>query len=353
MIKKFFAFTLALLFVLNAAADSAFADTKKPKRKRAAAASQTNRLVALLPQSDGVMFIDLQRLLNEALPQILSANPAKLNEINEHIDQIKNQTGLDVRQFEQIALGVTFKQTATAKTTFEPVILARGKYNSEALLTLAKIALKGKYREEKAGNKALYIFAAKEILAENKAKITGSGSPDKTFDFLLNKMPSEIAVASLNANTLAIGSIARVRETIESKVKIGADVATLLNRKPNSIISFAANTPVGLSQFLELDEDMLGQSLSSVRQIYGAVNLNAGNVVGFVGAKASGAEQAKSLEEMLGGLQAVGRGFLSNARGERKQAYARILDSAKITRAGTEVSIDFQVANADVALFIK
>lgn len=351
MIKKIFAFALALLFVLNAAADSAFADTKKPKRKRAAA-SQTNRLVALLPQSDGVMFIDLQRLLNEALPQVLSANPAKLNEINEHIDQIKNQTGLDVRQFEQIALGVTFKQTATAKTTFEPVILARGKYNSEALLTLAKIALKGKYREEKAGNKAVYIFAAKEILTENKAKITG-GSTVKIFDFLLNKMPSEIAVTSLNANTLAIGSIARVRETIETKVKIGADVATLLNRKPNSIISFGANTPVGLSQFLELDEDMLGQSLSSVRQVYGAVNLNAGNVVGFVGAKSPGAEQAKSLEEMLGGLQAIVKGFLGNARGERKQIYARIVDSAKITRAGTEVSIDFQVANADVAAFIR
>ncbi|MDQ3800124.1 MAG: hypothetical protein M3384_11770, partial [Acidobacteriota bacterium] len=299
-----------------------------------------------------VMTLDVQRLLNEALPQILSGNPAKLNEINEQIDQIKNQTGFDVRQFEQIAVGVAFRQTASLKNTFDPVVLARGKYNSEALLTLAKIALKGKYREEKAGNKAVYIFAAREILAENKARFTGN-SALKIFDILLNKMPSEIAVTTLDARTLAIGSIARVRETVETKAKVGADVATLLNRKPNSIMSFAANTPVGLSQFLRLDEDMLGQSLTSIRQLYGAVTLNAGNVVGFVGAKSTSPEQAKSLEEMLGGVQAIAKSFLGNARGEQKQVYARILDSAKITRAGAEVSIDFQVANADVAVFIK
>lgn len=213
MLKKFFAFTLALVFLLNAAAFNAFADdTKKAKGKRAA--SQTNRLVALLPQSDGVMFLDFQRLLNDALPQILSSTPAKLNEINAQIDQIKERTGLDVRQFEQIAVGVAFKQTATAKNTIEPVVLARGKYNSDALLTLAKIALKGKYREEKTGNgKAVYIFAAREILTENKSKLTGD-MPDKIFDFLLREMPSEIAVTTVDANTLAIGTLARVLETV-------------------------------------------------------------------------------------------------------------------------------------------
>jgi len=347
MIKKIFAFTLAMLFLLNA---SAFADTKKPRGKKAA--SQTNRLVALLPASDGVMFLDVQRLLNEALPQILSANPAKLNEINEQIEQLKTQTGFDVRQFEQIAVGVTLKQTTTAKNTVDPVILARGKYNSDALLTLAKIALKGKYREEKVGNKAFYVFAAREILAEHKAKFNGN-SMLKIFDFLSKKMPPEIAVTTVDANTLAIGSIARVRETVESKAKVGADVAALLNRKPNSIMSFGANTPVGLQQFFDLDDDMLGQSLSAIRQIYGAVNLSGGNVVAFVGAKSTNAEQAKSLEETLGGMQALVKGFLSSARSDEKKVYARIVESAKITRAGTEVSIDLQIPNTDVGLLIK
>jgi hypothetical protein len=347
MIKKFFAFTLAMLFLLN---NAAFADTKKPKAGKAA--SQTNRLVALLPASDGVMFLDVQRLLNEALPQIFSANPAKLNEINQHIDQIKAQTGLDVRQFDQIAVGVTLVTTATSKNTVEPVILARGKYNSNALLTMAKIAAKGKYREEKIGNKAVYIFAAKEILTENKSKITGN-SPNKIFDLLLKKMPPELAVTTIDANTLAIGSIARVRETVESKARIGADLAALLNRKPNSIMSFAANTPSGMHQFFDLDDDMLGQSLGAIRQLYGAVNLSGGNLIASVSAKSLNAEQAKALEETLGGLQALAKGFLASARSDEKQVYAKIVESAKITRTGLEVAIDFQVANTDIALLIK
>ena len=349
MIKKIFAFTLALLFVLGNSS-AVFADTKKPKGKKTAA-SQTNRLVALLPASDGVIFVDMQRLLNDALPQIFAANPARLTEINEHIDQIKMQTGFDVRQFEQIAVGVAFKQSA-AKNTVEPVILARGKYNSDALLTLAKIALKGKYREEKVGGKAVYIFAAREILNEHKAKLAGN-SPDKIVDFLLRKMPAEIAVASVDANTLAIGSIARVRETFESKAKIGADLAALVNRKPNSIMSFAAATPNGLKQFLELDDDMLGQSLASIRQLYGTVNVAGGNVLASITAKSINAEQAKSLEETLAGFQELGRGLLKNARGDDKKVYARIVDTAKITRVGTDVSIDLQAANTDVAFIIK
>lgn len=348
MIKKFFAFTLALLFVLNGTA--AFADTKKPKGKKSA--SQPQRLVSLLPASDGVVLLDVQRLLNDALPQVLSSNPTKLNEINEHIDHIKTQIGFDVRQFEHIAVGVAFKQTANAKNLVDPVILLRGKYNSEALLTLAKIAGKGKYREEKAGNKAFYIFAAKEILAEHKAKIIGS-SPNKMLDTLLQKLPPELAVATVDGGTLAIGSIARVREMFESKAKIDPNLAALVNRKPNSIMSFAASTPTGLKQFIDLDDDMLGQSVSAIRLLHGSVEVAGGNVVSSVTAKLINAQQAKSLEETLGGLQGLIKGFLASARGEDKKVYARIVESAKITRVGTDVTVEAQAANADLALFIK
>ena len=166
-------------------------------------------------------------------------------------------------------------------------------------------------------------------------------------------MPAEIAVTTFDEKTLAIGSLGRVREVFESKNKLGADIAALLNRKPNSLMSFGANTPTGFSQFMDLDDDQLGQSLSSIRQFYGAVNASDGNVTGSVGAKSTNAQQAKSLEETLGGFQALGKSFLSSAKSEDKQVYAKIVESAKITRVGLEVTIDFQVANADLALILK
>jgi hypothetical protein len=98
---------------------------------------------------------------------------------------------------------------------------------------------------------------------------------------------------------------------------------------------------------------MFGQSLGSIRQLYGTVNVANGNVLATVTNKSTNAEQSKSLEETLSGMQALAKGFLSSARSDEKKVYARIVENAKITRAGTEVSIDLQVANADVAFLIK
>jgi hypothetical protein len=102
-----------------------------------------------------------------------------------------------------------------------------------------------------------------------------------------------------------------------------------------------------------LDDDMLGQSLSAIRQLSGAVNLVEGNAVVSLGAKSVNAEQAKALEETLGGLQAFGKSLLSGTSSDKKKVYAKMLDSAKITRAGTEVAIDLQVPSADLGLLIK
>jgi hypothetical protein len=352
MTKKLFALMLAALFAMNA---SAFADTKKPRAKKtaaAAAAQQTKQqLAAALPASDGAVTIDAQRLLNEALPQILAANPEKLAEINAKLDEIRTRSGLDARQFEQIAVGVAFRGK-----TADPVILARGRFSAAALLTAAKFALKDKYREEKIGNKSVYIFSLKDIFADRKEE-TGvsapANDPPKNLNFIFNKLPSEIAVASYDANTLAIGSLARVRETIEGKTKISAGVLALLKTKPNAVMSFGANTPAGLSQFLNLDDDELGQSLASIRQLSGALSIAGGNSFVSIAAKSIDAAQAKSLEDNLTGLQGLGRGLLGGAKSGDKKVYLALVENLKITRVGTEISLNTQVSNADLAALIK
>ena len=130
--------------------------------------AQTASLVALLPASDGAVTVNMRRVLSEALPQVLSSNQTMLNKILGEFDKIKNETGLDLRQFEQIAVGVSSKKVSSKDITFEPVVLARGTFNSGALLAVAKVAAKGKYREEKIGGKTAYIFSAKQVVADAK-----------------------------------------------------------------------------------------------------------------------------------------------------------------------------------------
>ena len=68
-----------------------------------AQASSANQLAALLPASDGIVTLDAKRFFNTALPKLLSANQPLLDKITIKIDQVKAQTGIDVRQFDYIA----------------------------------------------------------------------------------------------------------------------------------------------------------------------------------------------------------------------------------------------------------
>lgn len=85
---------------------------------------QTKSLATMLPPSDGVATLDVQRLLNEAMPQVLSGKQETLAGINRKIDEIRDKTGLDARQFEQIAVGVAMKQISAKEVDLEPVFLS-------------------------------------------------------------------------------------------------------------------------------------------------------------------------------------------------------------------------------------
>jgi hypothetical protein len=346
MIKKVSALFLACAFLLNGFG-MVFASTE-------ANARQNTALAQLLPASDGVVTINMRRVLTEALPQVLSANQPMLNGILGKFDQIKTETGIDLRQFEQVAVGITAKKISARDVTFEPLILARGTFNAGALLGLAKVATKGKYREGTIGGKTAYIFLPKQAVAQAKPQITGSKGSllENGLDKMLSGLSDEIAVTSYDNNTLVIGSPLRVRETFATKARIGADVLGLINRKPNSIMSFGIKLPNGLSQFIDLDNDEIGKNLESIRQISGSIDVSGGSATVSLVAKTLEVAQAKNLQETLSGLQMVGKAFIGGAKGADKQVYARMIDNAKITLSGTEVMLDLQVVQSDIDILI-
>ena len=350
MNRKNFAFLFIFVFILGAI--STFA---QPKRVRQVPAKQviqvTNALAASLPASDGVINIDLKRLMNEALPQMFATNPEMMTEINGKITEVQNRTGIDLRQFEQIAVGITFKQVSAKEVDFAPLILGRGKFNAGALLALAKIAAKGKYHEEKIGEKVVYVFSAQQIMEQNKPAITNS-TLGKMVDKALKSLKNEIAVTTFDDNTLAIGTLERVRETFTTQTKINPGILAFVNRKPNAVMSFGANTPKGMTAFFDLDNDEIGKMLAGVRALYGSMDAVDGNMSVAVVAKSADLQNAKDMEESLAGFQMVGKGLLSGSKGKDKEVYARMIDNAKITRKLTEVMLDLKVPQSDINILL-
>jgi hypothetical protein len=345
MKKKIFALVTVCAVVLSAVSVG-FADTKRQKK-----AKTDNQLLALLPPSDAAMTVDAKRFFGEALPQILSGNQPLLAEILSKFDEIKAQTGIDAKQFQQVAIGVNAIKGEGTSYNFEPLLLARGQFNVAGLVAVAKIASNGKYREEKIGNKTVYVFSAKEIIEQNKGKITNS-MISKILDKLLAGLSNELAVTAYDNKTLALGSLARVREMFETKTRISGEVLGLVSRKPNAIINFGAKVPSGLSQFIELDNDELGKNLDAIRLLSGSMDVLDGSTSVSFSAKTVNAEQAKGLKDTLDGLQAVGKALLGNAKSPDKKVYARMIENAKIAQSGNEVMLDLQVQQADLNVII-
>ncbi len=346
MKHKIFAFVMLLAFVLSAVALAFAADTNGGKDAKA------KSLIAVLPASDAALAFDARRFFNEALPQVLAGNPTMLSEINGKVDQIKTRTGIDLRQFQQVVVGANIGRAAGGAVDVEPLILARGQYNADGLVAVAKLASNGKYREEKIGDKTVYVFSAEEVIEQNRGRL-GNSMLVKIFDKMLSGLNREMALTSYDAGTLAIGSVARVREMFDAKtVRLNGEVLNSIARRPNSVVSFAAKVPNGLAQFIELDNDELGKNLGSIRLIAGALDIAGGSAAFSMSAKTVDAVEAKNLKDLLDGFKSLGSVFLGSAKGEDKKVYARMVEAARIAQAGNEVTLDVQVPQTDINILI-
>lgn len=342
MKHRFFALFIAFAFILNAVSVT-FADTKSTK----------NGLLALLPASDAVVAMDAKRFFGVALPQILSGNKEMLDEINGKIDEFKGKTSIDIRQFEQIAIGVAARQVSATETNFEPIVLARGNFSASSLVTLAKFASNGTYTEEKIGSRTVYVFSAKEVIEKNRPAVKSS-LVQKILDKILPHLSGETAVTVYDDKTLAFGSLKSLRLMLSSdgKSRVDANLLSLVNRNPNAVMSFAANLPKGMSSLIDLDNDEIGKNLDAIRQINGMMDVSGENTMVSFTAKTLEVKQAEELSRTLTDLREVGKILLGSAKGADKKVYARMLEGTKISQKGSEVIFDLQVVQTDINVLI-
>jgi hypothetical protein len=328
---RVFAVIVLGVLVLNLGG-STFADTKARK-------TNSGQLVSMLPASDGVVTFDVKRFFVDALPQVLASNQPMLANVTGKLDEIETKLGIDVREFDDVAVGVAVKQLAVKKYDVDPVVIARGQTNSAALIGAAKLASKSKYREQRIGDRVMYIFDMKSAgVAQPGAKV-------------LDEM-TEVAVTSLDDRTIAFGDVARVRQTLEAKTRVGADLVGMLERSPSSVASFAAKPPEGLKAFLPLENDELGKNIDSIKYLYGSANVAAGTATIQVTARTLQNAQATSLYETLNGLQMLGKAFLGGSQSGNRVVYSRLIDSAKFSVKANEVLFEISVPQSDIDILV-
>lgn len=338
--KLFAIFTLSV-FILNLAGSS-LADTKKK-------APVVPAIVSLLPNSDGVAVVDVKRFLNVSLPQILSGNQKILGELNTALDTAKTKTGIDFRQFDAVAAGFTIKQIKEKEYDFDPVLIARGNVSAGGIVGAAKIAANGKYKEEKVGDRTIYIFSGKEIAAQQAPQ---GGKHSGTIQKAVGGFAEELAVTVLDPQTLAVGSLVRVKEALAGTTHLSPEINEMLGRTGTPVAAFASRVPTGLSSYLPLENDELGKNIESIQYMFGSMDVTPTATTLNATIGTAQATQASELKDTLDGLQMLGKAFLGGAKGDDKQVYARLIENVKFASKGNEVSMDLSIAQSDINFLV-
>ncbi|MBK6748933.1 MAG: hypothetical protein IPG67_02715 [Acidobacteria bacterium] len=347
MIKtKVLTFLTVAAFVLNLSG-LALADTRRTKKK----VRQSNALVSMLPASDGVATFDVKRFFNDAMPKVLSANQPMIAKIMSHISQIESKTGIDLRKFEQVAAGINMKIGTANKLSADPVVIARGSFSSDALISTAKTAAEGKFREEKFGDRNVIIFAAKDEVKKNVPTASVPVSSD-VVNSVIDGMPNEIAVTSLDSTTLVIGSPERVRQTLDRTTSVALEISSLLSNSETAVCTFAMRVPDRMASIVDLDKDELGENINSIKYLSGSMSVNTSGAVVSMMARTARADQAKALYDTLSGLKMIGEGFLGGSKKAEHKVMARMLKATTVTNRGNDISLVITVPQEEINMLV-
>ena len=342
MRTKSFAAAVVAVLLLNFTGLAAV-DNRRPTIKKA----QVSRLVALLPASDGVAVFEAKRFLNDALPKLLAANQPLLAEVMAKITEMETRTGVDLRKFDQVAVGVASKQISAKETDYEPVAIASGDISAGALIAIAKLASNGTYRVETISGHIVYIFVPKDVAKKTAAKKVNSQVAD-TIDRALDAMRGEFAVTAISGNTLAIGSLARVRETLGGQSHVSPELTALLSQKETTVASFAIRTPDGMAKMVALDNDEIGANIDSIQLLSGYVDVAAAGTTLHVAARTKQPEQAQNLKDTVDGFQMIGKAFFGGSKKPDQQVYARLIKNVKTDIHASDVTLDIFIPQADI-----
>ena len=304
---------------------------------RGAAARTRQSLLSRLPTSDAVAQVNVKRVLSEALPKLLAGKSAKLAEVNSQIEQFKTRTSLDLRSFDELALGMLYSYPSVGITKIDTVAVARGVFNTGAIVAAGKVAANGKYREEKYLGKTIYIFTL-----DHRVKLLG----------LLDLKIKELAVTPLDANTLALGDADRVRNTVAASKETrfaNAELIALATQDPNAIVGFGGNVSAELLQNLRIGNEAIAKDLAAVRRAYGSLGMTDKDLELLVAARTVDAGSARSLGDTVEGLRQFGALLTNRLSGIRGVLARSALGNLKITTQGNELKIRTAVAQSDVA----
>ena len=336
-------------------------------------AASTNAALAALPASDFVISIDAQRALSETLPSLLASNPTLLAKMNAELEKFEKETGINPRSFESIAVGGRI--TSTRPHGSRTVVIARGSFTADTLLETAFTAMKAKgekfQKEEQTyeGKRIILITPAARIKGEAKTvektgatltaepviTVTGSGT-----DVIRGTSRGRMAIAVIDANTLALGDLDSVRSAVDASLgrnRVDDELVRLATQTPNAVIGFSGKIPQSVAEKSSSSaKSSIEKYFASIRQFYGSFNANGTDAETLVAVRTETSEQAGDIGQALNTIKSLSAfGFAQSSGGNtaKQDSLADLLKGVTITTQGNEVQINVKVPQGSLAPLMR
>ena len=294
-----------------------------------------------LPEADTLIYINPQRILNEAAPRLL---PEKdLAEMRKAFTEVKQRAGVDPSKIDFVVIAVRFRKP-TAELSFMPpefLTVASGDFSAASLITLARLAAGGKLRDEAYGAKTLSLMTIDPIAKEAEK------NP-------LLKSFSEIGIAPINESTIGIGTTAYLKAAIDAndgQGRISTESLNSLLRDPSVLVSIAGSPLTSFVKSFGLLGTEANPRPSSCEtkfgDFYAAVTMDATNFMLRGALNADNPDTAKIVHSLVGGLM---RQAVSSIPDKTAQA---VLNNISITPQEHEIVLRADVPQQTVLGFIK
>ncbi len=259
-------------------------------------ATQAAASLSTLPEADTLIYVNVHRILNEALPKFvpekdLAGLQSAFNEVNQH-------AGVDPSKLDYFVIAVRFHKPSQELKFLPPdlMLVASGGFAADSLILLAKSAAADKLHDEKYGSKTLSVLTIDDIL-----KLSGSNPLLKSF--------SEVAIVPLSNNSIAVGSPAYLRAAVdaaEGRGRMSAESLNSLLRDSTALISVAGSPLTSFKKsfgLLGTENNPRGANCNSkFGDFYAAVTMDATNILLRGAMNADNSDTAKIITYLLSGL---------------------------------------------------
>jgi hypothetical protein len=333
VMQRFLSWTLAIALLTGLAGASLSAVERMTERAATTTPMPVDE-IALLPASDLIAVVNVNRFFGELLPKIKADAPAEIAKATKEMEEFSAQTGIDLAKVKTAVIGVKLDGQSGSGAA-----ILQGLSFDAARIEATVKSKNGEFKTTDYKGRPIYTVKMKAA-AQVADAAAAAGVPLRTGD--------EMNFAALDGQTAVAGDLAGVKSVLDAQSGGGNQANAGLNTalkdtKASGLVRFAANLPESLRQGLSSQGDLF-QQIAAIKMIFGSFDL-AGDMSAALDAtlRTGSKDDATQLETGLKSLVFLGKSFLGGNQDPQMQAINQLLDQIKISAQTSDVSLSIML----------